>query len=76
MEIQLNYLKRDVPDIDKLSKKVHAKKASLEDTVKIYYMFKQLPECIEALEKYVSSGPEDKIALIRDTFLLPLKVIR
>ncbi|PRP77323.1 DNA mismatch repair protein Msh2 [Planoprotostelium fungivorum] len=73
--LRLNYLKRDVPDIDKLSKKVHAKKASLEDTVKIYYMFKQLPECIEALEKYVSSGPEDKVALIRDTFLLPLKDI-
>eukprot|EP01117_Protostelium_nocturnum_P017601 TRINITY_DN7194_c0_g1_i1.p1 TRINITY_DN7194_c0_g1~~TRINITY_DN7194_c0_g1_i1.p1 ORF type:complete len:935 (-),score=286.74 TRINITY_DN7194_c0_g1_i1:10-2781(-) len=73
--LRLNYLKRDVPDVDKLSKRVLNKKASLEDAVKLYYMFKKLPECVEMIRKYVkgSAGNIQRRERIAKLFLKPME---
>uniref|UniRef100_H2YRN8 DNA mismatch repair protein Msh2 n=1 Tax=Ciona savignyi TaxID=51511 RepID=H2YRN8_CIOSA len=63
---------KKLPDFDRLSKKFHRKKASLQDSYRVYQAIKQLPYICESMEKHAEEL-ESNYNLLREMFIAPIR---
>ena len=61
-----------VPDLQKLTRKFHHKKARLEDVISLYYVAVRLPEFIEELSEVANAGNEDRARAVQSLYIDPL----
>ncbi|XP_078490146.1 DNA mismatch repair protein Msh2 [Ciona intestinalis] len=62
---------KKLPDFDRLSKKFHRKKATLQDSYRVYQAIKQMPYVCESIDRH-SEALENNYNLLRETFLNPI----
>lgn len=74
--LRSKYLEFHIPDLDKLTKRVISRKATLEDTYRLYLLLRKVPNMLSLFEQQQQKAlKSDAISLLMKRFIEPLETL-